>query len=363
MKGWGEAPARLAATIAAVAGACAVVAGLVWWQLGGSRQTPPPDPFGLPYQSYYFEALVFLTPGSNQPSGYVRGWFEAPARTRWDIVSTDSQRRDSDGVYLVTEDESLLYNPQAGTVTIGPGSGGAGRPVALDSNLAIGPLVSYFTTDKLTPVGQDVILGREVDIFELSPASQGQRTRDGTTAVFWVDAERRFVMRQLLEPGAGSDAFDVEITTLEFDVRLPPSVFAFVPPDGTRVIDNTGAGRGDPLGNIPDLGLAPPFLTPAYLPAGFFVGATNTAEQGGVVQAIEKQLRGPGGSLTILQEYHRGGPALPLTGTPVAIDGARGYRSSSGNSNTLSFTRGEVTVTLRSFLPFEELLRIARSMR
>ena len=69
--------------------------------------------------------------------------------------------------------------------------------------------------------------------------------------------------------------------------------------------------------------------------------------------------------LTIDQQMRAGGlPQSLRTGTPVSVQGSEGFRSRNGDEEQLVWSQGDVVITLRSpSLPFEELLRVAESMR
>src|SRR5689334_11290746 len=75
------------------------------WQVGvrsdskGSHSLPDLASLqaGTPYRSYEFEARVTwgsTSQGPDEQALIIRGWYEAPARTRWDIVSADPRYKD-----------------------------------------------------------------------------------------------------------------------------------------------------------------------------------------------------------------------------------------------------------------------------
>jgi hypothetical protein len=131
----------------------------------------PAAPGSLPYTSYYFEASLRsrLPEYKDGPVGLVRGWYEAPSRTRWEIGTTDPANADWVRVLIITETGSTFYEPTDNTYVEedhAPGAQVPAVPYPLLSNIAIGPLVSYLDPATSLPAGTETILGVKGDVYK-----------------------------------------------------------------------------------------------------------------------------------------------------------------------------------------------------
>jgi len=78
---------------------------------GGDESTGEVD--GLPYRSYAFEAR--MTSPDATGTAIIRGWYEAPSRTRWDIGPEGPEYDGWVRVLILTEKGSVFYEPSNNT--------------------------------------------------------------------------------------------------------------------------------------------------------------------------------------------------------------------------------------------------------
>jgi hypothetical protein len=210
-------------------------------------------------------------------------------------------------------------------------------------------------------VGEETMLGRHVHVVEV-------HSGDGSKSTFWVDPQFEFVLRHVREGGLQS--FDGEVTELANNDKLSDDLFRFEPPPGSQEAGPASASSSSSLGPFGSPHVTAPegFLTPAYIPNGLISsGGSSTSGAGDRITTYEVRFaRTPWGpsELVVQQQYRAGGLAPSLRmGTPVIVAGSPGFRSTAGGEEAVTWSQGDVSITLRSAqLPFEELLRIAESM-
>ncbi len=314
-----------------------------------------------PLTSYYFEASVKAATQINSTSYLViKGWYEAPDRTRWDISS--SNPADSQYVrqlYIVGEDQ-WLFEPGTNTYTVGKNAEAAAkfkdRPYPLNSNYQLG-LVPTEAMANQQKVGSDTYLGRAVDIFE--------GTIGTIKTTNWIDVEYGFVLRQVVVSGDPNlVSFTAQVEKVLFNPRLDAQAFVFTPPAGAKNASATPLTTGIRATTGP-LNIPPGLLSPSYIPEGYSLQSSSQTASGGVTSYIERKLANAGGATLLVSETYRPGglPEQFKVGTVVRVRGVDGYTSRGGGLTTLLFYDAEIIVVLQSTaLDVTELRRIAESM-
>jgi outer membrane lipoprotein-sorting protein len=316
-----------------------------------------------PLQSYYLEAS--LKP-LDQPNATLytalRGWFQAPDRTRWEINSTDPAQSKYVRILLNAGDEVWAYEPISNfythEVSEGLGDRLGGEPYPFPSSFQVGAVDRETIAAAAKSTRQDVFMGRPIDVYSID-------TGEGEAEV-WIDREYDLALRHLSRAGNASGAsVELRVEKLQINPRLDKAHFVFVPPPDAReispeLVNSSQSSAGRPL-NIPTL-----FLVPSYLPAGFGLRTSLQSNAGGFVSYIERNLaNGSGDTLTITEQYPPGGmPEVMQVGAPIRVRAETGYSIRGGGERTIIFYTHDVIVTLKTnSLSQEELLKIAEGMR
>ena len=309
------------------------------------------DRDGLPYRSYAFEAR--MTSPDAMGTMIIRGWYEAPSRTRWDIGP--EALRGWMRVLITTEKGSVAYEP--GTNTYYEEAHALGTklppiPFPLVSNAAIGPMVSYLDPAKALPAGTESVLGVQGDVYK----------QDGVT---WVlDPRREFVMRQEFDSDHPMSNVKIEVTKLEYDVDLPGSTWVFTPPADAKKQRTVAPTPGAPdlfrLTPLPN-----PFLSPMYVPRGYGNPRTQQSADGrGDLQTESRTWDLGDQSFEIRQALLSGRPSATPIGTPVNAGGLNAGWVMNGDKIVIVWNTDSLVISVSSSdLPMEELLRIAESMQ
>lgn len=139
----------------------------------------------------------------------------------------------ADGDRLVADGTSLwIYSPVSapGQVIKVPNSGGAMNNVDPGSQFLVSPRTKY----NIKSLGTATVGGRSTQMFQLLPRRQTQFTR----AIVWIDTRDASVKKFETTDANGLKRV-VEIVSWKPNVTIPKSAFRFVPPAGTRVVDQT----------------------------------------------------------------------------------------------------------------------------
>ena len=330
--------------------AVAVVIGLFVSLSGGDESVREVD--GLPYRSYAFEAR--MTSPDATGTTIIRGWYEAPSRTRWDIGPEGPEYDGRVRVLILTEKGSVIYEPSNNTYGEDAHASGAKLPPVpypLVSNAAIGPMVSYLDPAKALPLGKETLLGVQGDVYK----------QDGVRWV--VDPKREFVMKQEFDAAGPMSNVKIEITWVEFDRGLPASTWAFTPPaDAKRLQPGASAPPGPAQTRTP---VVNPFLSPDYVPNGYGNPRTEQSASGrGDLLAERRTWELGAQSFEIRQVVQAGRPPITPLGTPVSQDDFNAVWVTQGDVLVLAWNAGELVISVSSSnLPLEELVRIAESLR
>ncbi|HEX5368657.1 MAG TPA: DUF2092 domain-containing protein [Dehalococcoidia bacterium] len=334
-------------------------------------------------QSYHIEAVV--TSSSSSRNQLVRIWYQAPDRLRVEAGYDGS----APSVYVVDGDTMHVYNAGNNTYYDQP------KPPNVlqargNTTMALGPLpndtlAAYFDAQPGGTwgiSGRDKVLGKDTEVVErdLRTVAQGTLTR------YWIDPHYLFVLRYESTTPAGKSTW--QPTSVEYNAKIDPQLFVFTPPAGARPaqsqqsspLPSQSQGGGQPPAMT--YALPPGFLKPSYLPAGYVPAAVSqsvTSGGAGNTSKITVRFNGPssgGGSTPSLSvEQTRGasqtGAQEPSPGsTQVDVNGAAAYEYTADGVRIVSWqtqpraaSAGESVVLRSADLSFDELLKVARSMR
>lgn len=143
-----------------------------------------------------------------------------------------------DGDRVVADGMSLwIYSPASapGQVIKLPNTGGRMNSVDPGSQFLVAPRSKY----TITALGSAKVGGRATKMFELIPRKQTAFTR----AIVWIDASDASV-RKFETTDANGLKRVVELLSWEANVTIPKSAFKFIPPAGTRVVDQAALSGG-----------------------------------------------------------------------------------------------------------------------
>lgn len=142
------------------------------------------------------------------------------------------------GDRVIADGTSLwIYSPASapGQVIKLPNSGGRMNSVDPGSQFLVAPRSKY----NIRHLGAATVAGRSTQMFELLPKQQTAFTR----AVVWIDTSDASIRKFETNDANGLKRV-VEILTWRPNVTIPKSAFRFVPPSGTRVVDQSAFSGG-----------------------------------------------------------------------------------------------------------------------
>lgn len=333
---------------------------------GKARISPATDLAGAPagvtivragtLTGYYFEASVrTAVQARNSDHLVIKGWFEAPERTRWELMSSidDSYRR----VLLIDGDEQWFYEPGTNTYTYGR------EPLPLKGKPY--PLNSYYQLGLVelpgsAPIRTDTYLGRTVDIYV---TSAGQVTTE-----HWIDQEYGITLRQVVDSRSPSLAsFEARVEKIVVNPRFDSNAFVFTPPPGAKEAGASGAAlpRGTVTPSRGPLNIPQGMLSPSYLPPGYRLDSSTQSASGGVIAYLERKLLNENGDQLILrQQYRPGGmPAELQVGSVVKVGNDNGFVLRGGGETVLLVYKNDIIITLLATnLTLDDLRAIVLSM-
>jgi outer membrane lipoprotein-sorting protein len=338
-------------------------------------------------RSYYFEASISVQPVDrlDEPQiARLRAWYEAPARWRREFGSEDPLLADMTSVQ-VSDGETFYYLDGPSNLFYEQAFSDDGRATygSIGIAIPIGPVPDQLVRlwrersqeARSHSIREDRLLGRDVEVIDLE-------TNDGDRLSVWFDPEHSFVLRYESASSAGdSDSRQTvraEITELRYNAKIDEARFTFEPPAGARRVEAPDAvpGATRATGSLSaggrEISVPPGFLTPGYIPEGYAVsGSGSSVMANNLVTRVETRLkpaglRDAGGPfLTILQQVRPGGmPESLRTGASARIGTYEAYQREAAGVRRLVWYRDELVLTVKSdALPFEELQRVAESMR
>jgi outer membrane lipoprotein-sorting protein len=340
-------------------------------------------------RSYYIEALVSIEPRDplDDPAiTRLRAWYERPDKWRREYGHTDPLFSDLTTIHI-SDGETAFYLDGRANVYYEQSLTEALREAGsvISFGIPLGPypgdIVQRWTGRRPDlrsySVSDDELLGRAVKVLDLVRGY-------GDTVKLWFDPAYNFFLAAesvQASPRRSPQTVRAEVIDLQYDAQIEEGLFRFEPPQGARRIDapaESGSGAqigvshsSGPIGGR-EFTVPPGFFAPAYIPEAYVTAGTgSTTLSNAFVSRVETQLqpegqRGDGRPrLTISQQYRAGGLPLSLrSGTPGNVGQSSAYRTESDGVRRIVWYQGEIVVTLTSgALPFEELQRIAESMR
>ena len=298
-----------------------------------------------------------------EANGLIRGWFEAPARTRWELGPIDPEVGDT-MILIVTEGDLWFYDPDRQTYSHqehAADGGFDGRPFPLVSNILAGAILpeAYASDAELLAAPRETLLGREVAV--LGELEQGRAPRDlERYSMLWVDLEFRLVMRERVDAAGGS--YEARMVELTLNQDVDDGIFDFEPPAGALEATPEPTRESGPL----EPNWTPPpskFLEPDYVPFSMR-RISSRASSGLSGESTESVFASPDGFEMTLRQEILPGEGLLLLGTPVVIGAYEGTVSVRGDETVISWIEGDIKLTLRSAnVPPDQLLQIAESMK
>ena len=340
-------------------------AGLAVWELkgSGSDRAGRCDQTGeFPLGCHYLEARVTSPDApTGSPYGLIRGWYQAPDKTRWEISCAGHEACDDfpARVLLVVGADFWFYEPETNTYSQGRESYLAmQRPFPLLSNYQPGPVSPGVFDERL----QDGLVKKKEELLGIEVINYED--------ALWIDEEHQFLLKQV-GADAGGSRFVVEVTKVDYNPRLEASIFEFKPPSGATNRDLMREPTPRPFPTPgPDATVtvfsSSDFPRPAYLPPGFSQRGSSSGSDsrtGLRYQELRFSNLNSSETISVRQERWSGPPPALPAGIPVTVGAVDGVRWTSGGETALTFTRGDTVVTVRSAtVPFEELLRVAGSL-
>jgi hypothetical protein len=207
------------------------------------------------------------------------------------------------------------------------------------------------------------VLGRNVEVVEI-------RSDLEQVTKLWIDDEYNFILRY--EATSPEMSIVASVESIEFGAGIPDERLTFVPPqDAIERQSGPSSSQRSGFRNVGNWNMAAPegFLLPDYVPAGYVTKGTGEgSDASGRITSHRIQLTydyAADPTLFINQQRRAGGLPEPIPGAhAVDIAGTTGYRTTQDKTETLTFSRGDVVVTLSTTtLAFDELRRIAESMQ
>jgi outer membrane lipoprotein-sorting protein len=298
--------------------------------------------------SYQFVAEIARGTGSARVSSFMKGWFEVPYKTRWEL----GPAQPANYLFLRTEDGLWTYQPTSRTYTFQPGAVSLYKevPQPLHMTYLVGSILPASAADDETLLlaATEELLGRTVAYLEVAgPLISGKRK-------LWVDVKNRLVLREEVLDHPTLGQYDARMIELSLNKDIDDAVFSFAPPPGSR---QTNAG--------PSAQSNPGPLFPAYLPEGYQMRRSETSVTGTQFQVDTKVYEDrQGHSFLLNQEYKRGEPWTLADGEVAVVGRYSGRVIRVGAAASLVWIVGEIRISLTSSaVPTGELLRIGASMK
>ena len=209
------------------------------------------EPTGPTEASFYLEAEVdvyAIGAGGErtlQAHSTIRWWYVRPGLWRWEIESkerSEPARRligvgDGSTAWLFDSSTNTYRKTDVGEF---PGNDPPGLPIsAYIGPLSLSELIQRWQERATTfnRRGTERVLGFEATLIEFRPTWQGSGSggeTSGGTGSLWVDEEKEFALRNVVDGGPGFQYVDAKVTKLERPPSVAADLFRFEPPAGSR---------------------------------------------------------------------------------------------------------------------------------
>ena len=238
----------------------------------------------------YAEVAVEVEPAPDdvlarlRPTGarvVVRWWYALdPVRWRWEIQGVGSIIDDGTSLTVSDGDDSWSYDDRLNVYERGVfrelPDGTVLSPIfSAPVGPANVPTIDEFIerwrdADEMREavrVGEETVLGRRTEVVEI-------RSPPGGSVRAYIDPERMFIMRWVVDGESGRQSLDAEVTTLDYDADIDVSRFTFDPPPGAREVEAVdGCSFTGSSGGGGAFHSERGFLRPSYAPPGYRSGS------------------------------------------------------------------------------------------
>jgi hypothetical protein len=305
-------------------------------------------------------------------SGVLRWWYIDADHWRWEYEQRQPAIDAGVTVVWVNGAVTRTYDSRTNTYqdapTFRPPDGQVFAPSAIRW---VGPVpypdqaafVQAFTADGRVDVqlaGNESLLGRRVAVIDSAPAvitsaasSSGTSGTQGIgTARTWLDADRMFVLKTVVDLGNGLGHTFV-VTKLDYDAAIARDATRYPMPADAQASDSDGGSDNAFAGGISrgtggsgKMTPVPGFLVADVLPKGFSERGTQSGGNDSSASLFDG-MDGSGSSLRIDQRRRAGGlPPAAVSGDPVDIGGRHVFRERIGDTVHILFSDGDLAVAI-----------------
>jgi len=205
-------------------------------------------------------------------------------------------------------------------------------------------------------VRSEVIAGRRADLW----SSVGKRAEPYLlSSEAWLDQENLFPLRADLKQRDGREVCSTRFESIAFDAALPADAFEVALPKDALVFDQDLSGPGiGPEELRAKYGFE--FLVPAVVPAELSKRRLFPGAKGGPVGTL---LMESGASwLSLTEVRHFASAPKSWTSIPVTVGDRPGALDMVGDVNTLTWSVGNLSLSLIGNLPLSEMMKVAASV-
>ncbi len=309
-------------------------------------------------------------------------WKEGTTKSRSQILQSTISQEQS-GSITVTDGKTIWqYNPATHTVYKGPANSGSdqgtsGNGVSTtsggESQLFLNIIQLIFTQSSGTLRSSSTTIDGhntyDIHVVPQNNTSNSAINSFNYTGEVYIDKQTQLPVRVNLNVNGFGNVI-VDITKLEINPALSPSLFIFTPPSGSKVLplqDQNGNGNGNNgSSNTGALNLAQ-----AQKQAGYHLLSIPASQANYVLNGVTAL--GANGNQTYALSYMKGNipftiteskslAFLPSQGQKVQLRGTTGAISTSNGTSTLTWTEHNIGISISGKLPASEITAIANSL-
>jgi outer membrane lipoprotein-sorting protein len=307
-------------------------------------------------------------------------WKEGATKSRSQILQSSISQTQS-GSLTVTDGKTVWqYNPSTHTVYKGPANSGSdqgatGSGISTtsggESQLFLNIIQLIFTqSDGTLRSSSTIINGHTTYDIHVVPSNNSNSSAVNSfnySGEVYIDKTMQLPVRVNLNVNGFGNVI-VDITKLDINPTLSPSLFTFTPPSGTKVLplqDQNGNGNNN-SGNTGTLSLAQ-----AQKQAGYHLLSIPASQAAYVLTGVTAL--GANGNQTYALSYMKGNlpftiteskslAFLPAQGQKVQLRGTTGAISTSNGTSTLTWTEHNIGISISGKLSASEIMTIANSL-